>query len=540
MKNNKGISLIALIVTIIVIIILAAIVIGGVFNTPNSAKFATFCQEYDRVQTAIQMKYYDLYQKYAILASTEVPTHYEIYNELATGIAADSLTGTSNIDSDSWVTIEDSQWGNSKYNICSKPKVNGNWYLRLNDGKLAYSGFEKDEKEMYYTPTAYTTDNRIIRKVDYFNGLLKSTAEDSETQVGLTDLLTAGAREDLPSLGANEAYLVNVVKPGDYVTYTPSGSGYTPNPEETGNESTAPIGPATTKWRVWDIKNGSVRLISDRCVSSLALGTAVKTENSSLSEQDGDTKAMYGARAYTNAIKVLNDACASIYGSNIAKKVENISYNDIAEKAVSMPGLTELHFAYYLDNTGYTKGGSVQVTKSDGTKVVYTKQKCYESMYNGIEAPRFYAYDTDGITYDEASQKVETSGVTYMKPTVVNGVAHPVYVTQTLTNGNIAWGENTITDSHVEGTNNYGDILGDYPSWVTNKNTNLSTHKAGYFVSYLYYKGLYAYGLAYSDGESASTSLGLRPIVTLNNNAVVNISDTDKNGSSETNAWQLK
>ena len=53
-RNERGISLIALIITIIVIIILAAIVIGGVFKTPNDAKFANFCQEYDRVQTAIQ------------------------------------------------------------------------------------------------------------------------------------------------------------------------------------------------------------------------------------------------------------------------------------------------------------------------------------------------------------------------------------------------------------------------------------------------------------------------------------------------------
>ena len=62
MKNSKGISLIALIITIIVIIILAAIVIGGVFNTPNDAKFANFCQQYDELQTQIQLKYYSLYQ----------------------------------------------------------------------------------------------------------------------------------------------------------------------------------------------------------------------------------------------------------------------------------------------------------------------------------------------------------------------------------------------------------------------------------------------------------------------------------------------
>lgn len=158
MRNNKGISLIALIITIIVIIILAAIVIGGVFNTPNDAKFANFCQEYDRVQTAVQLKYYELYQNYAIDGSlTEIPTHYEIYNEVATNTKATTLTGTSNIDADGWVKI--SNWAN----LCEKPSglvddSKGNiWYLRLNDGKLAYSGFEKEEGVMYYTPNVFAS-----------------------------------------------------------------------------------------------------------------------------------------------------------------------------------------------------------------------------------------------------------------------------------------------------------------------------------------------------------------------------------------------
>ena len=153
MRNQKGISLIALIITIIVIIILAAIVIGGVFNTPNDAKFANFCQEYDRVQTAIQLKYYELYQDYAINATlTEIPTHYEIYNEVATGTKATTFTGDSNIDADGWVKI--SNWDN----LCDEPNglvddTKGNiWYLRLSDGKLAYSGFEKSEAVMFYTP----------------------------------------------------------------------------------------------------------------------------------------------------------------------------------------------------------------------------------------------------------------------------------------------------------------------------------------------------------------------------------------------------
>ncbi|MBQ9266707.1 MAG: hypothetical protein IJ217_00210 [Clostridia bacterium] len=151
MKNQKGISLIALIITIIVIIILAAIVIGGVFNTPSDAKFANFCQEYDRVQTAIQLKYYELYQKYATnTVATYVPTHYSIYNEVATGTAFAGTAADDN-DEDNWVKIEN--WGKTSTNVCEKPSLAGDWFLRESDGKLVYAGFEKDEGKLYLTPS---------------------------------------------------------------------------------------------------------------------------------------------------------------------------------------------------------------------------------------------------------------------------------------------------------------------------------------------------------------------------------------------------
>ena len=177
MKNQNGISLIALIITIIVIIILAAIVIGGVFNTPNDAKFANFCQEYDRIQTAIQLKYYDLYQKYAIDASLQtLPTHYEIYNEVATGVKpgeTGALEGEAR-DKDAWVAIATTQFAANR--LCEKPSLGENgWFLRLNDGKLAYKGFEKAEKEYYYTPNIKNAaGTRTEVAVDSASGNLKA------------------------------------------------------------------------------------------------------------------------------------------------------------------------------------------------------------------------------------------------------------------------------------------------------------------------------------------------------------------------------
>jgi hypothetical protein len=61
MKNQKGISLIALIITIIVIIILAAIVISSAVNTPEQANWAKFCGNYAEIQSAVSTKSAEVY-----------------------------------------------------------------------------------------------------------------------------------------------------------------------------------------------------------------------------------------------------------------------------------------------------------------------------------------------------------------------------------------------------------------------------------------------------------------------------------------------
>jgi type II secretory pathway pseudopilin PulG len=64
MKELKGISLIALIITIIVIIILAAIVIGVALNTPESANRAKFASDMSEVQHAVKVKLADNYNQF--------------------------------------------------------------------------------------------------------------------------------------------------------------------------------------------------------------------------------------------------------------------------------------------------------------------------------------------------------------------------------------------------------------------------------------------------------------------------------------------
>lgn len=81
--KNQGISLITLIITIIVIIILAAIVIFTGLGTPDSANFATFCQNVDNVQSAVLNAYSELRTEHAIAGHTR--NDEQIYMEIAVG-----------------------------------------------------------------------------------------------------------------------------------------------------------------------------------------------------------------------------------------------------------------------------------------------------------------------------------------------------------------------------------------------------------------------------------------------------------------------
>jgi type II secretory pathway pseudopilin PulG len=64
MKKQKGISLIALIITIIVIIILAAIILGVAVKTPEKASLAKFSNDITEIQQAVATKLADNHMQY--------------------------------------------------------------------------------------------------------------------------------------------------------------------------------------------------------------------------------------------------------------------------------------------------------------------------------------------------------------------------------------------------------------------------------------------------------------------------------------------
>ena len=87
MKNQKGVSMITLIITIIVIIILAAIAFVGMDDATGGAQFSGFAQEFG--DYALNFKadsVGDLREKYGVDGITK--TDAQLYYEAATGTAA--------------------------------------------------------------------------------------------------------------------------------------------------------------------------------------------------------------------------------------------------------------------------------------------------------------------------------------------------------------------------------------------------------------------------------------------------------------------
>lgn len=138
-------------------------------------------------------------------------------------------------------------------------------------------------------------------------------------------------------------YKVNngIVKIGDYVAYSPDDA----STEEILNELKAYSGSSDNtnltltqeknlNWRVLDVKDGHVRLISEKPTTS-----EIK---------------LYSYDGYNNAVKLLDDTCSSLYSnSKLSKKVQNLKIEDILKYMSKQPEMDSTVYNY--SNIRYPK-----------------------------------------------------------------------------------------------------------------------------------------------------------------------------------------
>ena len=289
------------------------------------------------------------------------------------------------------------------------------------------------------------------------------------------------------------------IKVGDYISYTPDGAStenilqelatYSGSKNEyTTSTLTQEIDKETgLKWRVLDVKDGKVRLISDRPTTSKIT--------------------LSGAKGYNNAVYLLDKTCKTLYNnSKLASNVQNLKIEDIQD-----------YLAY--DYTQYTNS-NVDTGKYGGTKE-YEANKNYPNIFAKEKTGW-----VNGIKGTELNLSEQTTPINETKTTA----SEKIKITQTY------WYK-TMSANDFDGENKemYYKLFinngNNYPTyWMSSRCISAISDRAFFDVRYVQSGDVYDAGLCNSrDGES-SHCCAFRPVITLNSNVQV----TSGNGTEST------
>ena len=181
-KNNKGISLISLIITIIVIIILASIVIFNGLDTPESARYAKFTSDLSNLQETVDQRYGDKYSEYAVEGKNIQES--DIYRWIAAG---DHPTT-------SGMVMVPAGYGSQYNSTLSNVDSSGNslvWYVKvLTDSEKEIVEIDREYNKLNVSIPQYegrtwkirTSDGKVILDPPYeYKGKLYASMDDIRT-----------------------------------------------------------------------------------------------------------------------------------------------------------------------------------------------------------------------------------------------------------------------------------------------------------------------------------------------------------------------
>ena len=289
------------------------------------------------------------------------------------------------------------------------------------------------------------------------------------------------------------------IKVGDYISYTPDGAStenilqelatYSGSENEnTTSTLTQEIDKKTgLKWRVLDVKDEKIRLISDRPTTSKIT--------------------LYGPKGYNNAVYLLDKTCKTLYNnSKLASNVQNLKIEDIQE-----------HLAY--DYTQYTNS-FVDTGKYGGTKE-YTTYKNYTNIFAKEKTGW-----VDGTQGTELSLSEQTTPINETKK-IAN---EKIKITQTY------W-DKTMSANDFDGENKemYYKLFinngSNYPTyWMSSRCVLADSDNAHFDVRNVDSGIVDAGHLFNSIDNEGSYDYAFRPCITLNSNVQV----TSGNGTERT------
>ena len=221
------------------------------------------------------------------------------------------------------------------------------------------------------------------------------------------------------------------------------------------------------------------------------------------------------AQGYNNGVKLLNDACSSLYGnSEKGITARSINIEDI-EKYMTDIALTEAHnYTNSSSNTKYGNQVSSAYTSSKNYPAIYAQEKL--AVINGE------ANGDTGLDLSKQDAFIErTEGTNGAIATATSIQPYQTYWYKDATFMSTAFEDYTKQDSS---TANYYNLI--MPSgtgttyWVASRCVDASSSYCVFYVRLVYSGGVYPDDMYGSYDGGASRSRALFPVITLNSSLI--------------------
>ena len=273
------------------------------------------------------------------------------------------------------------------------------------------------------------------------------------------------------------------IKIGDYVKYTPDTASTTEILQELNTYSgsnantTSTLTQENLNWRVLDVKDGQVRLISEVPTTS--------------------TITLSGYNGYNNAVKLLDDTCNTLYSnSKLASKVQNLKIEDIQDKMIEKD---------------YSK------FNSDYGKIFTPANKYYPSILLKEKEQRVNGTAGTELGLSEQTELINQT----TKPQATSLEVKYTYWCKTMTTSDFK--DSKYYELFINNGSNYSTY------WMSSRCIDYPSGGARFNISRVHSGDVRASSLYNTNGAEYSDVNTFRPIITLNSNVQV----TSGNGSTD-------
>ncbi len=283
------------------------------------------------------------------------------------------------------------------------------------------------------------------------------------------------------------------IKIGDYVKYTPDTASTAEILQELNTYSssnantTATLTQESLNWRVLDVKDGQVRLISEVPTTS--------------------TITLSGYNGYNNAVKLIDDTCSTLYNnSKLASKVQNLKIEDIQDKMIEKD---------------YSK------FNSDYGKIFTPANKYYPSILLKEKAQKVNGTEGTELDVSEQTELINQTTKTQASSLEVKYT----YWYKTMTTNDFK--NSKYYELFINNGSNYSTY------WMSSRCVTADSDYAYSRVHLVGSRIVNAYYLYDSFNREYPRAYVLRPVITLNSNVQIDTANSG-NGSTAEQAYIIK